>query len=154
MSNFAGVSKNEIVWVQHIRDNFPVYLTTSDKNREVYYIYKYSEKESKYIKINHQSSDPIKLEEKYIKDTKYNKEDNSNIIRNKATFSNVIDSSGIEEMNARNIKENTINNIKKRDRPKKKVNTEPTKTITNPDTKKSNIKSNIKPNIKKKGKLF
>lgn len=149
MGNFIGVSKNEIVWVQHIRDDFPVYLTTSDKNREVYYLYKYSEKESKYIKINHQSSDPIKLEEKYIKDTKYNKEDNSNIIRNKAVLSNVIDSSGIEEMNARNIKENTINNIKK-GRPKKEINTEPTKTITNPDTK----KSNIKPNIKKKGKLF
>lgn len=153
MNNFAGVSKNEIVWVQHIRNEFPVYLTTSDKNREVYYLYKYSEKESKYIKINHQSSDPIKLEEKYIKDTKYNKADNNEIIKNKATFSNVIDSSGIEEMNTRNIKENTINNTK-RDRHKKKVNTEPTKTITNPDTKKPNIKSNIKPNIKKKGKLF
>lgn len=149
MSNFIGVSKNEIVWVQHIRDNFPVYLTTSDKNREVYYLYKYSKKDNKYIKMNHQSNDPIKLEEKHIKDIKYNKEDNNEIIKNKAILSNVIDSSGIEEMNKNNTNSNTnINtNIKrKRGRPKKEV------TVSNPNINSTSLKP--KPSKLKKGKLF
>ena len=149
MGNFIGVSKNEIVWVQHIRDNFPVYLTTSDKNREVYYLYKYSKKDNKYIKMNHQSNDPIKLEEKHIKDTKYNKEDNNEIIKNKAILSNVIDSSGIEEMNKNNTNTDTNINTNINTNSKKKRGRPATKLIPIPD-----IKPSAKPGIKKKGKLF
>lgn len=79
MEEFKGLVKSEILWVQYIINNFPLYIMTSDRNRTVYYLYKYSEKDNKYIKTNHQSQDPIKLEEKYVK---YN---SSEIIKSKST---------------------------------------------------------------------
>lgn len=79
MEEFKGIVKSEILWVQYIINNFPLYIMTSDKNRTIYYLYKYSEKDNKYIKTNHQSQDPIKLEEKYVK---YN---SSEIIKSKST---------------------------------------------------------------------
>ena len=79
MEEFKGIVKSEILWVQYIINNFPLYIMTSDRNRTIYYLYKYSEKDNKYIKTNHQSQDPIKLEEKYVK---YN---SSEIIKSKST---------------------------------------------------------------------
>lgn len=79
MEEFKGIVKSEILWVQYIINNFPLYIMTSDRNRNIYYLYKYSEKDNKYIKTNHQSQDPIKLEEKYVK---YN---SSEIIKSKST---------------------------------------------------------------------
>ena len=79
MEEFKGLVKSEILWVQYIINNFPLYIMTSDRNRTIYYLYKYSEKDNKYIKTNHQSQDPIKLEEKYVK---YN---SSEIIKSKST---------------------------------------------------------------------
>lgn len=78
MEEFKGIVKSEILWVQYIINNFPLYIMTSDRNRTIYYLYKYSEKDNKYIKTNHQSQDPIKLEEKYVK---YN---SSEIIKSKS----------------------------------------------------------------------
>lgn len=79
MEEFKGLVKSEILWVQYIINNFPLYIMTSDRNRTIYYLYKYSEKDNKYIKTNHQSQDPIKLEERYVK---YN---SSEIIKSKST---------------------------------------------------------------------
>lgn len=79
MEEFKGIVKSEVLWVQYIINNFPLYIMTSDKNRTIYYLYKYSEKDNKYIKTNHQSQDPVKLEEKYVK---YN---SSEIIKSKST---------------------------------------------------------------------
>jgi hypothetical protein len=69
-----SISKNEIIWVKYITHNLDSdsnsdivkYIITSDKNRTVYFLYKYSIKDNKYIKTNHQSNDPTKLEQKYI----------------------------------------------------------------------------------------
>ena len=72
MGDLKGIIKSEKVWVQYIIDGFPLYITTSDKNRTIYYLYKYSSKDNKYIKSNHQSENPLKLEEKYIKITNIN----------------------------------------------------------------------------------
>ena len=70
-----SISKNEIIWVKYMIHNsnpnsnsdIIKYIITSDKNRTVYFLYEYSIKDNKYIKTNHQSNDPTKLEQKYIK---------------------------------------------------------------------------------------
>ena len=159
MEDFKGIVKSEIVWVQHIIDGFPLYITTSDKNRTIYYLYKYSSKDNKYIKTNHQSNDPIKLEEKYIYGKKKNN-DNDIEIKDKSIKSNVINNNGIDYMNK------DINVKNKRGRSKKnpaesvdnKVNGT---TVINNKNQKSNpninineLKDNKTKIIRKKGKLF
>ena len=67
MSNFNGISKSEIVWVKYLINNEIKYIITSDKSRNIYYLYKYSSTKDVYEKTSHQSNDPTKLEAKYIK---------------------------------------------------------------------------------------
>ena len=72
MGDLKGIIKSEKVWVTYIIDNKSKYIITSDRDRRVYYLYEYNEEENKYIKSNHQSENPLKLEEKYIKITSIN----------------------------------------------------------------------------------
>jgi len=126
MSNFNGISKSEIIWVKYLIDDEFKYIITSDKSRNIYYLYKYNTKENKYEKTSHQSNDPTKLEAKYIKF-------NSN---------NTI----------KTITPNTDTASKKRGRPKKDNTTIINQTLETP--KLSTTTKTLVNKGNKKGKLF
>jgi hypothetical protein len=67
LTNNEGIIPSEKVWVKYAVDDKIKYIITSDKSRNIYYLYKYNAKECKYIKTAHQSNDPTKLESKYVK---------------------------------------------------------------------------------------
>lgn len=185
-----SISKNEIIWVKYITHNSDSdsnsdiikYIITSDKNRTIYFLYEYSIKDNKYIKTNHQSNDPTKLEQKYIKlnsksnsnsthSSKPKSKSDSNINTNTDIATNTATNNSINtNINTLNVintgtntSTNTVTGIRKRGRPKKEIqdtNTLNTK-VNNKTPDINSIKFNINKNQnqnqiqnKKKGKLF
>lgn len=55
---------NEIIWVQYLQNEIPIYVITSTKIRDYYYLYEV--KDNKLIKTKHKNKDPTELE-KYMK---------------------------------------------------------------------------------------
>ena len=55
---------NEIIWVQYLQNERPVYVITSTKIRDCYYLYEV--KDNKLIKTKYKNKDPTELE-KYMK---------------------------------------------------------------------------------------
>ena len=60
---------NEIIWVQYLQNEIPIYVITSTKIRDCYYLYEV--KDNKLIKTKHKNKDPTELE-KYMKCNKQN----------------------------------------------------------------------------------
>ena len=127
MSDLKGIVKSEKVWVTYIIDNKSKYIITSDRDRRVYYLYEYNEEENKYIKSNHQSENPLKLEEKYIKITNINTK--PKVKKSTETIDNKVNPNSDPELKSRITK--------------------------SPEIQKSNKKKDIsKHKIQKKGRLF
>jgi len=158
-----SISKNEIIWVKYITHNSDSdlnsdiikYIITSDKNRTVYFLYEYSIKDNKYIKTNHQSNDPTKLEQKYIQlnfepNTKFDsksKPDSDSKSKSKPKSksksklnSDLPTNTNTAINNAINTNTSTNTGTRKRGRPKEKKENQ------------SQIQNHIQ--NKKKGKLF
>lgn len=55
---------NEIIWVQYLQNEIPIYVITSTKIRDYYYLYEV--KDNKLIKTKYKNKDPTELE-KYMK---------------------------------------------------------------------------------------
>lgn len=55
---------NEIIWVQYLQNEIPIYVITSTKIRDYYYLYEV--KDNKMIKTKYKNKDPTELE-KYMK---------------------------------------------------------------------------------------
>lgn len=55
---------NEIIWVQYLQNEIPIYVITSTKIRDCYYLYEV--KDNKLIKTKYKNKDPTELE-KYMK---------------------------------------------------------------------------------------
>ena len=55
---------NEIIWVQYLQNEIPIYVITSTKIRDCYYLYEV--KDNKLIKTKHKNKDQTELE-KYMK---------------------------------------------------------------------------------------
>lgn len=60
---------NEIIWVQYLQNEIPIYVITSTKIRDYYYLYEV--KDNKLIKTKYKNKDPTELE-KYMKCNKQN----------------------------------------------------------------------------------
>lgn len=60
----TGIKKNEIVWVTHYHNNKAIYVITSNKTRETYFLYVV--KDNVATKTRFKSSSPDDLN-KYIK---------------------------------------------------------------------------------------
>lgn len=52
---------NEIIWVQYLQNEIPIYIITSTKIRDCYYLYEV--KANKLIKTKYKSKDPTELEQ-------------------------------------------------------------------------------------------
>ena len=55
---------NEIIWVQYLQNEIPIYAITSTIIRDYYYLYEV--KDNKLIKTKYKNKDPTELE-KYMK---------------------------------------------------------------------------------------
>ena len=63
MSKGIKPPKNEIILVQYIKDDKPVYIITSTMLRDMYYLYKVEN--DKLVKTKHKNKTPTELE-KYM----------------------------------------------------------------------------------------
>lgn len=61
------VPKNEILWVQYWHKNKVIYVITSTRMRDTYFLYKV-ENEDKLIKTRHKSNNPLDLEKFIVRD--------------------------------------------------------------------------------------
>lgn len=56
--------KNEIIWVQYLHNGVPIYVITSTRIRDCYYLYEVND--NQLVKTKYKNKDPTELE-KYIK---------------------------------------------------------------------------------------